>query len=395
MNEHLKRFLLAAAIFAVSALLFAFVRSQKEGYGLLDLWRGRGPGNPGFTMPVASRLNDGDLELTSQLNEEYSRLAAAVLPAVVSIDTTVVRRQRVQIPLVGFDAYQDYLAPGKGSGAIISREGHVVTNFHVIEGASQVIVTLSTEETFPARVLDGSRELDIALLKIDSKGKDFPALTFGDSNKVRAGQIVFAVGNPFGLSGTITQGIISASKRRFNDAGIDFLQTDTAINRGSSGGPLLDVNGDIVGINVALYKGSAENDAWQGVGLAIRANDVKLVIDTIMADPANKNSNNNPGYLGLGLFGDPVLIPAGEGQGTVGVQVREVEPASPADLAGLRTGDIITSFNGEVVDDPTDLLARIKAEGAGNKVRLTVWRDGELGYVTSELNELKTQKPEK
>ena len=309
MNEHLKRFLLAAAIFAVSALLFAFVRSQQEGYGLLDLWRGRGPGNPGFTMPVASRLNDGDLELTTQLNEEYSKLADAVLPAVVSIDTTVVRRQRVQIPLVGFDAYQDYLAPGKGSGAIISREGHVVTNFHVIEGASQVIVTLSTEETFPARVLDGSRELDIALLKIDSKGKDFPALTFGDSNKVRAGQIVFAVGNPFGLSGTITQGIISASKRRFNDAGIDFLQTDTAINRGSSGGPLLNVNGEIVGINVALYKGSAENDAWQGVGLAIRANDVKLVIDAIMADPANKNSNSNPGYLGLGLFGDPVLIP--------------------------------------------------------------------------------------
>ncbi len=387
MYDHLRRLVLALAVFVLAALLFSFIRSWREGYGLLDLWRGRGPASEGFTAPVSARLSAGDVQILTDLDREYSKLSEAVLPAVVSIDTKVVRRQQVPFPIVGLQAYQDYLAPGKGSGAIISHEGHVVTNFHVIEGASQVMITLSTNETYAARVLDGSRELDVALLKMESTRRDFPALTFGDSNAVRTGQIVFAVGNPFGLSGTITQGIISARNRRFSDSSLDYLQTDTVINKGSSGGPLINVRGEIVGINVALYKGEANSDTWQGVGLAVPSNEVKLVIDSVLASPSGKRTQpTNPGYLGIALTGGPVRIPDGEGVGTLGVQVEFVPAGSPAAEADLRPGDIITAFNGKPILSTDELLGSIKAQEAGSKIRLTVWRAGELGAVEALLS---------
>ena len=393
MYDHIRRFLLAAAVFVLSALVFTFIRSKMEGYGFLDLWAGRGPASESFTSPVTPRLSDGDVEILQQLDSEYSRLSEAVLPAVVSIDTTVVRRQTIPLPLLGVQHVQDYLAPGSGSGAIISHEGHVVTNFHVIEGASQVTVTLSTNETLPARVLDGSRELDIALLKIESKHTNFPALSFADSNKVKTGQIVFAVGNPFGLSGTITQGIISARSRRFSDNSRDYLQTDTVINRGSSGGPLVNVKGEIVGINVALYKGDSNSDAWQGVGFAVPANEAKLDIDAVLSSPAGKRSQpTNPGYLGVALTGYPVRIPEGEGAGTIGVQVEFVPAGSPAAKADLRPGDIVTAFNGIPTKSPEELLTRIKMGEAGAKVRLTVWRQGQLGTLDAELTSAKDQR---
>jgi serine protease Do len=393
MFDHFRRLLLALAVFFLSALLFTFIRSRMEGYGFLDLWSGRGPASEGFTQPVAPRLQSGDVELLQQLDAEYSKLADAVLPAVVSIDTQVVRRKTIPLPMINAQAFQDYLAPGSGSGAIISREGHVVTNFHVIEGASQVTVKLSTNETLPARVLDGSRELDIALLKIDSKHSNFPALTFADSNKVKTGQIVFAVGNPFGLNGTITQGIISARSRQFSDNSLNYLQTDTAINRGSSGGPLVNVSGEIVGINVAFYKGDSNSDAWQGVGLAVPANEAKLVIDSVLSSPAGKRSQpSHQGYLGVALTGYPVRVPDGESAGTIGVQVEFVPAGSPAAQADLRPGDIVTAFNGIPTRSPEELLTRIKLSEAGSKVRLTVWRQGELGNLDAELVAAKDQR---
>ena len=173
MIDHLRRLVLALAVFIVAAFFFSFIRSRIEGYGLMDLWRGKGPASEGFLMPVASRLSAGDVHVLTQLDDEYARLADVILPAVVSIDTKTVRRKSIPFPIVGLRAFQDYMAPGKGSGAIISHEGHVVTNYHVIEGASSVVITLSTNEKLNARVLEGSQECDIALLKIDSKRTGF------------------------------------------------------------------------------------------------------------------------------------------------------------------------------------------------------------------------------
>lgn len=386
MIDHFRRLLLALLVFVVAALLFSYIRSKREGYGLMDLWKGKGPASEGFTAPVSPLLDAGDTSVLSQLDKEYARLSEAILPAVVSIRTTVVRRQEVPLPLFGLRAYQDFVTPGQGSGSIISREGHVVTNFHVIEGASEVRVTLNTNEDLPARVLDGSRELDIALLKIESDRKDFPALTFGNSNNVKTGQIVFAVGNPFGLSGTITQGIISARDRRFSDSRLNYLQTDTVINKGSSGGPLVNVRGEIVGVNVALFRGEAHSETWQGVGLAVPSNEAKLVIDAVLASPAGKRKQpSNPGYLGLGLAGTPVRIPEGEGAGTLGVLVEFVPAGSPAAKADLQPGDIITAFNGTPVRSHEELLTRIIMEEAGATVKLTVWRRGQLGTLDAVL----------
>jgi serine protease Do len=386
MFDHFRRIALAIVVFVLAALLFTFVRSWNEGYGMLDLWKGKGTVTEGFTSPTASLLDAGDMQMLSRLDIEYSKLAEAILPAVVSIRTTVVRRQEVALPIFGMRAYQDFLSPGQGSGSIISREGHVMTNFHVIEGASGIYVTLHDNETLPVRVLDGSRELDIALLKIESNRTDFPALTFGNSNEVRTGQIVFAVGNPFGLSGTITQGIISARDRRFSDSRLNYLQTDTVINKGSSGGPLVNVRGEIVGVNVALYRGEVDSDTWQGVGLAVPANEAKLVVDAVLASPSGKRKQpTNPGYLGLGLAGTPVRVPEGEGAGTIGVLVDFVPAGSPAEKADLQPGDIITAFNGTPMRSHEQLLTRIIMEEAGTKVRLTVWRNGELGTVDAVL----------
>lgn len=386
MIDHIRRLILALLVFVVAALIFSYIRSKREGYGILDLWKGHSPAGEGFTAPVSPLLDSGDTAVLVQLDKEYARLSEAILPAVVSIRTTVVRRQEVPLPLFGLRAYQDFVTPGQGSGSIVSREGHVVTNFHVIEGASEVRVTLNTNEELPARVLDGSRELDIALLKIDSERTDFPALTFGNSNNVKTGQIVFAVGNPFGLSGTITQGIISARDRRFSDSRLNYLQTDTVINKGSSGGPLVNVRGEIVGVNVALFRGEANSETWQGVGLAVPANEAKLVIDAVLASPAGKRKQPaNPGYLGLGLAGTPVRIPEGEGAGTLGVLVEFVPAGSPASKADLQPGDIITAFNGTPMRSHEELLTRIIMEEAGSKVRLTVWRQGQLGTVDAIL----------
>ncbi len=391
MSDHLRRLALAVIVFLLAALLFTFIRSWREGYGMLDLWKGKGTVSEGFTSPVAPLLDAGEMQMLTRLDKEYSRLAEVILPAVVSIRTTVVRRQEVALPIFGMRAYQDFLTPGQGSGSIISREGHVMTNFHVIEGASEVYVTLHNNETLPVRVLDGSRELDIALLKIESNRTDFPALTFGNSNDVRAGQIVFAVGNPFGLSGTITQGIISARDRRFSDSRLNYLQTDTVINKGSSGGPLVNVRGEIVGVNVALFRGEMDSDTWQGVGLAVPANEAKLVVDAVLASPSGKRKQpKNPGYLGLGLAGTPVRVPEGEAAGTIGVLVDFVPTASPAAAAGLQPGDIITAFNGTPMRSHEQLLTRIIMEEAGTKVRLTVWRNGQLGTVDAVLGSRST-----
>jgi len=388
MIDHLRRLLFALLVFIIAMLVFALWRGTQPGYGLLDLLRGKGPGDK-FTAPTASKLKAEDVPLLAQMDEEYTKLAAAVLPSVVSVNTTsVVQKQLVQ-QFMGLNFSRGMVEvpqTGLGSGAIISKEGHVITNFHVIEGAKEVKVTLNDNKTYEARVLYADGVRDIALLKIESDKKDFLALTFADSEKVRVGQIVFAVGNPFGLSGTVTQGIVSARNRHITDSAMDYLQTDTVINPGNSGGPLVNLRGEILGINVAIYRGDQHVSSWQGIGLAIPANEAKTVVeDAMSSNPAKAQGKGGSGFLGLEVNQESVRINTGEGAGTIGVLIIRVGDKSPAQIAGLAAGDVVTGFNGRPVRSSAELLTMIRMTPAGTKAKLTVWRNGEIGNVDCEL----------
>jgi S1-C subfamily serine protease len=381
MHSPLKRPLVALLILLAAAVLFGFMRSQRPGYGLLDLLRGRGPGDSA-TLVTTPKLTASDVPLLTQLDEEYAKISAAVLPCVVSINTTsVVRNRDTLAQFFGFPGYKQHQS-GQGSGAIISKEGHVVTNFHVVEGATQVRIRTEAGEDFEAQVLAATRDPDIAVLKIKSNRKDFPALSFGESDKARVGQVVFAVGNPFGLSGTVTQGIISATNRKLREDDSDLLQTDAVINPGNSGGPLINTRGEILGINVAIYRGDTNVTSWQGVGLAIPARAARQAVDDILEHTAKKQiAQAERGFLGVELATQTVLIRSGEAAGTAGVLVTGTVPGSAAEMGGFQEGDVITAFRSQPVQSHAEFFALLKQCRAGEKVRFTVWRAQELGTL--------------
>lgn len=381
--EHIRRILFALSIFAIVTFGFLKWRAGQQGYGLSDLLRGTTPPQgAGFTAPAAPTLDLNDTKLLAQMSTEFANLSAAVLPAVVSITAeTVVPGRSGWHPFFGMVRERSQRVPSLGSGAIISKEGHVITNFHVINRASSIFVTTSDNQKLPVTVLGASEERDVALLKIQSDRTDFPALTFANSDVSRVGQIVFAVGNPFGLSGTVTQGIISARDRHLSDSSLDYLQTDTVINPGNSGGPLVDVRGQILGINVAIYQGDENVTSWQGVGLAIPANDAKRVVDAILALPKAKPGTSNrtktvlgSGYLGLELNSEPIEL-GSITSNQVGALITSIVRGSPAQAAGLQPGDIITQFNGESFRSPNDFLAMIRQHDAGETVTIEIIRN--------------------
>lgn len=390
--ENLRRILFALIIFMLAAILFGWWRKDEDGYGVKNLLRGETPSS--FTPADKPRLKPNDLSLLSRLNEEYAKLSASVVPSVVSVDTKTLRRGRVMWdPLNGLIGQRAQVIPGLGSGAIISKEGHVVTNFHVIEGVAEVQVTTSDNKKYPATILGASPDRDIALLKIESHRTDFPALKFGNSDEARVGEIVFAVGNPFGLSGTVTQGIISARDRHLSDSQMDYLQTDTVINPGNSGGPLVNIRGEIVGINVAIYRGDQNVQAWQGVGLAVPANNAKMVVDGIqekLKASAAKTaglSTTGRGFLGLEVSSEPVDIDPVWGTSRRGALITDISPNSPAAEAGLKTGDIVTKFQGMAFRSPGDLLQIIRTQPPGNEVKLEVIRNNKMGDIIARLGE--------
>jgi S1-C subfamily serine protease len=274
--------------------------------------------------------------------------------------------------------------PGLGSGAFISKEGHIITNYHVIADVSEVLITTNDNKKYPARILGAHRERDIALLKIDAPGREFPALTFANSDEARVGQIVFAIGNPFGLSGTVTQGIISARDRHLSDSQMDYLQTDTVINPGNSGGPLVNIRGEIIGINVAIYRGDENVRAWQGVGLAVPANDAKTIVDAVLSQTKAGQSTEG-GYLGLVLSAEAVAIDSRLGTSRTGAFVTDLDPDSPALEAGIMPGDVITALNGNTFKNPRDLLARIRLLPPGERAVLTIVRDGRVMEITASI----------
>lgn len=393
MSDHLRRFLFAFTVFIVALALFALVRSQQAGYGLLDLLKGHGPGEQ-FTAAQGPKLTDTDVAGLVRLDQEYSKLCAAVLPSVVSVNTkSLVQRQRMfrygffDLPRMTVEEQA-----GLGSGAIISKEGHVITNYHVIAGATELKVVMNDGKEYTAHVIDGSKVRDIALIKIDSDRKDFPPLSFADSDQVRVGEIVFAVGNPFGLSGTVTQGIISASNRTLGDGTPnDYLQTDTVINPGNSGGPLVNVHGEILGVNVAIFRGDQNYQAWQGIGLAVPGNEAKRVIDSVLALRAGKRDVPlSKGFIGLMLDQRSLFLNLPNGKSLHALLVRDVYEGSPAAKAGLQPGDVLLQLNGEEVTTAEEVLDAISKMKPGAKFSLGIYRNGQIGELTGTVSSTPT-----
>lgn len=340
-----------------------------------------------FTQPVEPSLDLGEVELLARLDGEYSKLAASVLPSVVSVTTKTVRQGGYGWhPFFGLVGTRAQVIPGLGSGAIISKEGHVVTNFHVIEGVNEVMVTTQDKKSYPARFLGANRQRDIAVLKIESNRKDFPALKFADSDAVKVGQLVLAVGNPFGLSGTVTRGIISARDRHLSDSSLDYLQTDAVINPGNSGGPLVNVRGEILGINVAIYRGDENVRAWQGVGLAVPAKDAEAVIKAVL----NQEQDIEPGYLGLEVAAETVRLEGAQGPGqvVVGALVTAVVRGSPAAVAGMLPGDVVVAFQRQLIESPSGLMESIRSLQPGKEAVVRLVREGQELEVAMRVAKL-------
>lgn len=391
--ENALRLLFALFVFLVAALVFGIWRQDGDSYGLMNLVRSESP--DGEKLPAGgAKLSLKDVSVLSRLNEEFAKLSAAVLPSVVSINTKTVRRGEVRWhPFFGLVGERARIIPGLGSGAIISKDGFVITNYHVIVDVAEVQIITNDNKKYPARILDANPDRDIALLKIESHRTDFPALKFANSDEVQVGQIVFAVGNPFGLSGTVTQGIISARDRHLSDSQLDYLQTDTVINPGNSGGPLVNIFGEIVGINVAIYRGDENVRAWQGVGLAVPANEARTIVEgikaTMKANAAKTAglTSTGRGFLGLEVSSEPVEIDPVWGTARRGALITDISPGSPAAEAGLKPGDVVTKFQGMAFRSPGDLLQIIRTQPPESEVKLEVIRNSKIGDIIARLGE--------
>jgi serine protease Do len=378
MLDHTRRILLVLAIFIVTGYLYKEWRERHGGPGLFDLLKREPAEKAERTTPISSdpKLSAADVPGLSRLSEESAKLAATVLPAVVSIDT--ISLGKVNVPFGPFMTQQLGWVPGLGSGVIVSKEGHVITNLHVIKniaqdqhGKLQIKITTHDGKQYGSSLAGLDEELDIAVLHIEGATGEFPTLALGDSDKVRPGEIAFAVGNPLGLAGSVTQGIISATQRRFSDSSHEMIQTDTVINPGNSGGPLVNVLGEIIGINTAIEKPDSVIKGWQGVGLAVPANDVRAALDAILTQRTPE-----AGFLGIALEVRPVLVtvPASPEKKFNGSVVNFVTPGSPAEKAGIQVGDVIILFNAKTIPEPFQLMREIRRVRAGETKELEVIR---------------------
>src|SRR5580698_11138493 len=372
--------------FLVFVLLLALAIS------LIYVWQGRQPGQAQvkvekFTPADKPSLDLNSVDVLQRLDEEYTKVADAVVPSVVSITTTKTLTRRMPIdPLELFFGRRfsdenpaQQKVTSLGSGVIVSKEGHIVTNNHVLNGTDDVTVQLSDGRQSKAKIVGTDGQIDLAVLKIDLE--NLTPLPIGDSDKVRVGQIVMAIGNPFGLDESVSQGIISAKDRRaMNDSQVEFFQTDTAINPGNSGGPLVNIRGEVIGINTAIYSESGGN---QGIGFAIPSNVVRSAMNSIIG-----KGRVIRGYLGVGI--QAVTVDIAEQfklNNARGALVTDVTPGSPAEKAGIIRGDVIRKVNGYEVKDTITLVNRIAEADIGSNLTIDLVRDGETKTVNAQVVE--------
>ena len=372
--------------FLVFVLLLALAIS------LIYVWQGKQPASAQvrvekFTPADKPSLDLNSVDVLQRLDEEYTKVADAVVPSVVSITTTKTVSHRMPVdPLELFFGRRfsdenpaQQKVTSLGSGVIVSKEGHIVTNNHVLNGTDDVTVQLSDGRQSKAKIVGTDGQIDLAVLKIDLE--NLSPLPIGDSDKVRVGQIVMAIGNPFGLDESVSQGIISAKDRRaMNDSQLEFFQTDTAINPGNSGGPLVNIRGEVIGINTAIYSESGGN---QGIGFAIPSNVVRAAMNSIIS-----KGRVIRGYLGVGI--QPVTADIAEQfklTSARGALVTDVTPGSPAEKAGIIRGDVIRKVNGYEVKDTIALVNRIAEADVGSKLTIDLVRDGETKTVNAQVIE--------
>jgi Do/DeqQ family serine protease len=318
------------------------------------------------------------------MDSEFTDLVDRVIPSVVSITTTTAPdREALVRQFFGMAGGGAPQTSKMGSGMIVSPEGHIVTNWHVINGALEVAVQLNDGRTFTARVAGADPRSDIAVLKVEAEG--LTPIDFGDSESVRVGQMVFAVGNPFGLQETVTQGIISAKGRRtLSEASNEFFQTSTTINPGNSGGPLIDIRGRVIGINNFIISRSGGSE---GIGFAIPSNVARRVYEDII-------QRGRVIHPWLGVVMRPLTKSLARQLGlpdSRGALVAATLANSPAERGGLMGGDVILSFNGRPVHDGKDLRNRVAEAPVGATASFSVLRAGK----PLELKVTMEEEPEK
>ena len=255
---------------------------------------------------------------------------------------------------------------GVGSGFILTADGYVMTNAHVVDGADEVIVTLTDKREFKAKIVGADKRTDVAVVKIDAKG--LPAVRIGDVSKLRVGEWVMAIGSPFGLENSVTAGIVSAKQRDTGDY-LPFIQTDVAINPGNSGGPLINMRGEVIGINSQIYSRSG---GFQGISFAIPIDEAIRVAEQLRA-----NGRVTRGRIGVQI--DQVSKEVAEAIGLgrpQGALVRGVEAGAPAEKAGIEAGDIILKFDGKAIDKSSDLPRLVGNAKPGSRATVTVFRRG-------------------
>lgn len=369
----------------------------------------RGPGPALVAAAAAGPAVTADEEALAELREFagkfetlFQTVAGEVGPAVVLIESQ--KTVRVRVPTFRFrspfdDLFGDPLrrsdpsfrAPprerqetrrGLGSGCILDEEGHILTNNHVVAGAEELKVRLLDGRTFDARIVGTDEKTELAVIQIQGEFEDLPTCRLGDSDEIRVGQWVLAIGNPFGFKHTVTAGIVSATGRRLGMADYESLiQTDAAINKGNSGGPLVNLRCEVIGINTAIFSRTGES---LGIGFAIPINMAKDILDDLIAGREVVR-----GYLGV-MIDDltPEMADRFDFEGTDGALVHHVWEDTPAEEAGMQPGDIIVEYDGHGVKSQSEVRQRVAATDPGTKVKLRVWRDGEETQVTVKVGDL-------
>jgi serine protease Do len=326
----------------------------------------------------------------------FAELAQNLSPTVVNVRVTKIEKTGMHGPQIPDGHFGDFFerffkemprmpenhrTQGAGSGVIISQDGYILTNNHVVERAQEVTVTMANKKEYKAQVVGRDPKTDLAVLKIEDQ-KPLPAAAMGDSERLKVGDWVIAIGNPFGLNHTVTSGIVSA-KGRVIGAGPydDFIQTDASINPGNSGGPLFNMRGEVVGINTAIIP------QGQGIGFAIPVNTAKPLIPQLVT-----KGEVTRGYLGVNIQTiTPDLAKALQIENREGALVADVIPGSPAEKSGIKRGDIIIAYDGKPVKDNHDLPAMVAATPVDGKVTVTVLRNGRERQLPVKVGKLSSE----
>ncbi len=345
------------------------------------------------------KISQEAIDILSRTGQAMAEVAAAVKPAVVNVSTTrTIRTQGIPDPFLddpffrGFlgDSFNHARKPREfkqaslGSGVIVDRNGYILTNNHVVKDADEIKIKLSDGREFKGKVVGTDPKTDLAVIKIDSN--HLPIIKWGDSDKMRVGETVLAIGNPFGLNQTITSGIVSATGRA--NVGIadyeDFIQTDAPINPGNSGGALVNVRGELIGINTAIFSTSG---GYQGIGFAIPSNMSKVVMESLV-----KKGKVVRGWLGVSI--QPLTPEIAKQFGMKddrGALIGDVMEDSPAEKAGVHRGDVVTGFEGKEITDPASLRNMVANTPIGKEVTLKLLRDGKQKAIKIAIAELPSE----